>query len=70
MTLRDVRRKSGIKAMRIAKELGISRIQLYNLENGKNNFSDDKIVKLSEVYGMSKKEIEHLINIRGGKTNE
>ena len=34
MTLRDIRINSGIKANKVAEELGISRTQLYNLEKG------------------------------------
>ncbi|HBI6897716.1 TPA: helix-turn-helix transcriptional regulator [Clostridium perfringens] len=50
MTLRDIRINSGIKANKVAEELGISRTQLYNLEKGINKLSYDKIVKLSEIY--------------------
>ncbi|MBS5922420.1 MAG: helix-turn-helix transcriptional regulator [Clostridium perfringens] len=50
MTLRDIRINSGIKANKVAEELGISRTQLYNLEKGINKLSYDKIEKLSEIY--------------------
>ncbi len=39
MTLREIRNNSGLKANWIAKQLGISRQQLYNLEDGKYKFS-------------------------------
>ncbi|AQW26504.1 helix-turn-helix transcriptional regulator [Clostridium perfringens] len=65
MMLREIRKKSGIKANKIAEELGISRTQLYNLENGINRLSDDKIVKLSKIYNLPKAKIFSIVN--GGK---
>ncbi|WP_195238434.1 helix-turn-helix domain-containing protein [Clostridium perfringens] len=57
MSLRSIRIDSGLKAKKVADDLGISRVQLYNLENGINKLTDDKIVKLSEIYNISKSEI-------------
>lgn len=65
MTLRSIRINSGLKAKKIADDLGISRVQLYNLENGINKFTDDKIVKLSEIYNVPKSKIISILN-RGG----
>ena len=65
MMLREIRKKSCIKANKIAEELGISRTQLYNLENGINRLSDDKIVKLSKIYNLPKAKIFSIVN--GGK---
>lgn len=68
MTLRDIRINSGIKANKVAENLGISRVQLYNLETGINNFTDDKIVKLSEIYNIPKQKIISII--KGDSINE
>lgn len=68
MTLRDLRKDSGVKAKKIAEKLGISRTQFYNLENGLYKFSDDKIEKLSEIYNLSENEIRLII--QGGNINE
>ncbi|MDM0609432.1 MAG: helix-turn-helix transcriptional regulator [Clostridium perfringens] len=61
MTLRSVRINSGLKAKKIADDLGISRVQLYNLEKGINKITDDKIVKLSEIYNIPKSKILSII---------
>lgn len=50
MTLKDLRIKSGLKAYKVAELLGISRVQLNNLEKGKYRMDKLKIEKLSEVY--------------------
>lgn len=68
MTLRSIRINSGLKAKKIADDLGISRVQLYNLENGINKFTDDKIVKLSEIYNVPKSKIISILN--RGDNNE
>ncbi|NFN14649.1 helix-turn-helix transcriptional regulator [Clostridium botulinum] len=57
MKLKQMRKESGLKACKIADILGISRIQLYNLENGKYKINVEKIEKFSEVYRKPKEEI-------------
>ncbi|NFS11755.1 UNVERIFIED_ORG: hypothetical protein B2H98_05530 [Clostridium botulinum] len=57
MKLNQMRKESGLKACKIADILGISRIQLYNLENGKYKINVEKIEKFSEVYRKPKEEI-------------
>ena len=57
MNLTELRKNSGLKANYIAKQLNISRVQLYNLESGKYKISLDKIVKFSEVYRKPAEEI-------------
>ena len=67
MTLKDLRKKSGLKAYKVAELLGISRVQLNNLEKGKYKLDRLKIEKLSEVYredvetiqAIAEKEGEH-----------
>lgn len=61
MTLRSIRINSGLKAKKVADDLGVSRVQLYNLEKGINKFTDDKIIKLSEIYNIPKSEILSII---------
>lgn len=61
MTLREIRNNSGLKSNWIAKQLGISRQQLYNLEEGKYKFSEDKIKKLSEIYRIPVSKIKSII---------
>ena len=53
----DLRIESGMKTFKIAKELGITRQQLNNIERGVNRLNLDKIEKLSRLYKKSKHEI-------------
>lgn len=61
MTLKDLRKQSGLKAYKVAEMLGVSRVQLNNLEKGKYKFDKLKIEKLSEVYCKDVEEIETII---------
>lgn len=67
MNLKQMRKESGLKAYKVAEILGISRTQLYNLENGNYKVSSDKIVKFSETYNKTRNEIIQAI---GGDLNE
>lgn len=68
MTLKELRKQSGLKAYKVAEMLGISRAQLNNLEKGKYKMDKLKIEKLSEVYCKDIKEIK-LIAFKGGESN-
>jgi len=57
MDLKCLRKESGIKAYKIAKELNISRVQLNNIENGKIKINEEKIFLLSNIY---KKDIDDI----------
>lgn len=62
--LKILRLESGLKAIKVAEILGISRVQLNNLERGVNRISSDKVDKLSELYKVEK---EKLIELIGGE---
>ncbi|SUY47056.1 putative transcriptional regulator [Clostridium putrefaciens] len=68
MTLKDLRIESGLKACKVAEILGISRVQLNNLEKGKYKISKLKLEKLSEVYSKDIEELSLIIS-EGGKIN-
>ena len=57
MNLKDLRKESGIKAYKIAKELNISRVQLNNIESGKIKVNEEKIFLFSNIY---KKDIDDI----------
>lgn len=57
MTLKGLRIESGLKAYKIAEEIGVSREQFRNLENGLYKIDNRKIEKLCEVYRKTKSEI-------------
>lgn len=59
MKLKELRLKSGIKAQKIADELGISRVQLYNLEKGIYKLDKLKEEKLSLIYKVPLKTIKN-----------
>ena len=50
MNLKELRIDSGLKAKKIAKLLGVSRIQLYNYENNKCKMNDKRIKRLARIY--------------------
>lgn len=68
MTLKDLRLNSGLKAYKVAELLGISRVQLNNLEKGKYKIDKLKVEKLSEVYCKDIDEIR-AITIQGSEKN-
>ncbi|WP_097025394.1 helix-turn-helix domain-containing protein [Clostridium peptidivorans] len=68
MTLKELRQESGLKAYKVAELLGVSRVQLNNLEKGKYKMDRLKIEKLSKVYCKDVKEIEMAIG-KGGESN-
>lgn len=65
MNLREIRKRSGIKAEKVAKELGVSRRQLYNYEEKPSIISEDKLNKLCELYKIQKEEILKSIKMGG-----
>ena len=60
MGLKELRLDIGLKAYKVAEKLGISRVQLNNIENGKAKLDKDKIEKFSKLYGKTIKEIEDM----------
>lgn len=64
MNLKQMRKESGLKAYKVAEMLGISRTQLYNLENGNYKINQEKIVKFSEMYKKSRDEIISSIGVQ------
>lgn len=58
MKLKELRIKSGLKAYKVAEILGVSRAQLYNIENGKSAIDINKIEKFSQLYCKSIDEIK------------
>lgn len=56
--LRELRLESGLKAYKIAEYLGISRVQLNNIERGKCKLDILKKEKLAEIYGKTIEQIE------------
>lgn len=50
--LKQTRQRSGLKVAKIAKELGVSRAQYYNYENGKTAIKKDKLHILSIIFKM------------------
>jgi putative transcriptional regulator len=67
MNLKKLREESGIKAYKVAEKLGISRVQLNNIEKGKCKLDTLKIEKLSEIYGKSINEIELACEVTRGE---
>ena len=61
--LRDLRQDKKIKAVYIARELGVSRAAVYYWEDGTYSPSYDKITKLAVLYGCSIEDINTAIMI-------
>ena len=61
--LRDLRQDKHIKAVYIARELGVSRAAVYYWEDGTYSPSYDKITKLAVLYGCSIEDINTAIMI-------
>lgn len=57
MTLKEFRYISGLKSRKIAEILGISRVQLNNLEKGIYKLDKLKIEKLCKVYNVNENKI-------------
>ena len=57
MTLKKLREKSGLKVNKVAEELDITRMQLYNLENGRYKIDKLKRKILAELYQTTEEEI-------------
>lgn len=64
--LKQLRYDSGLKSKKVAEILGISRVQLNNLENGLYKISEDKIIKLSIIYNIDKDNLEKMIKEEKG----
>lgn len=58
ISLKDIRLKIGLKAYKVAENLGISKRQLIRIENGQVKSIDAYKDKLAKIYGVSPEEIE------------
>lgn len=58
ISLKDIRLQIGLKAYKVAENLGISKRQLIRIENGQVKNIDAYKDKLAEIYGISTEEIE------------
>ena len=67
MNLKELRIDSGLKAKKIAKLLGVSRIQLYNYENNKCKMNDKRIKELSRIYKVPCKMIKECVGATNGE---
>ena len=67
MTLKEMRKESGLKAEKVASVLGISRMQLYNLENGICKIDKLKVSYFCNIYKKTKDEIYEAIRLSGGE---
>jgi transcriptional regulator with XRE-family HTH domain len=72
MNLKELRIISGLKSIKIANELGISRQQLRNLEKGKYVICDKKTKILSTLYRTTEVDITNSWKQarKGGKQND
>lgn len=66
-TFKSLRNESGLKAKKIAKEVGISRTQLYRIETNKIRVPDRQLKIFSQLY---KTTIEELKKILEGENGE
>jgi transcriptional regulator with XRE-family HTH domain len=57
LKLKEIREKKKIKAKDVVKELGISRITLWQWENGKRSPSIESVAKLAKLYKCSINDI-------------
>ena len=53
LKLKEIREKKKIKAKDVVKELGISRITLWQWENGKRSPSIESVARLAKLYKCS-----------------
>lgn len=60
-SLRDIRKASGLKVEKIAKELNNSRKTYYNKENGVTSFMVEDIIILSKLFNVEITEIVQAI---------
>nr|UVN08403.1 MAG: helix-turn-helix domain protein [Bacteriophage sp.] len=58
ISLKDIRLQIGLKAYKVAENLGISKRQLIRIENGQVKNIDAYKDKLAEIYRISTEEIE------------
>lgn len=61
MTLEQLRKNSGLKAIYISKQLGISRRQYRNYELGINKPTLARIDKLARMLGVTFEEIQQIL---------
>lgn len=58
LTLKEIRKSSGLKTKKIAELLSISSRQYYNIEKGKSKLDDIKIEKLAKIFSLPKSQIK------------
>lgn len=56
--LKEKRIKSGLKAKKIASEIGVSRKTLYRIEERTSKLTIDKAKKLGKLYGICLEDIK------------
>lgn len=65
LKLKQIRKESGIKVVKIAEMLGITRRHYYDLEKGSTPFTNDKIQKLARVFGVDYSYLKEVISNAG-----
>lgn len=55
--LKEIRTKKSITQIEVAKQLGVDRSFVSNIENGKNNPTLSTLTKLAQVLGVSTNEL-------------
>lgn len=61
MTLTDVRKEKKIRVQEIISKLGITRMTLWNLENGKRSVKVDEIISIADAYKISPKKLMDIL---------
>lgn len=61
MTLSDVRKEKKIRVQEIISKLGITRMTLWNLENGKRSVKVDEIISIADAYKISPKKLMDIL---------
>ena len=65
MELKQIRKDSGLKVVKIAEVLDITRHHYYDLEKGSTPFSNDKIQKLARLFGVDYSYLKEVISNAG-----
>ena len=69
MTLKDLRIQSGLKAIKVSEQLGVTPTTLYRIEIAKSKINKLKVEKLASIYGYSHKQIEEAWEENNEKNN-
>ncbi len=57
MKLKEIRKKHGMTAEDVAKEIGVTQAAVANWENNKRTMNIDVLVKLTQIFGCSADEL-------------